>query len=1037
MDLLKVVAGARAEAAQGPENKSERTDVLRFWRDVEVFNVPSPPRLGASAGRHVAIYTDQDVLPWSPHSLLAPLASAEQVWSHAVFIGVAAKSSWSRKILALACPGHKLTPSEFEQLKGEGWLAGFVVGHDGYAQPQSFVPASFALGVARLRAGKSLDGLRQAIDKAADAFMGRHGAKPAQPQPPQTVRIDDPAAELRHHAGADMQIDVGADEAPGPISFADLQQERDIALKAMGDEDTQTPYRVIVASTLRRKRLKKGPYDTKVELSFLNSFYLNDLDKLLDTAAQQGLQSPALRQYLDVAPDEATLRDVLEDTELMAEYAGPAHMLLGRWPASSHKPLMYAQQAVVGAIVSELSDGAGLMAVNGPPGTGKTTLLCDIVADVVVKRGGAIAKLAAPWRAFGAKTSAGGLPLYPLLPGIAEHTGIVVASNNNAAVENITRTLPAASKIATDEHLGAAYLPDVATHVFEVAGVDVPSWGLVAAALGNSDNRYKFSQAFFRDGRPQHNEPHQGTDLKTVLERPHTDAVAQWHAAKDAFVALEQEVLRGRDEAAQVQAALAAQTQNEASTEARQALVHKLEQELVALGDAAGSRRKTVNVQLVSLREAQTRADAASAHNAQRIEAYRAQGGVLADAAFMAAPATEQHLASLWVHPKLDLARAQLFVAALKLHEATLIACNGKSIANARAVRAMLARDTPEPILDEERASLWDFMFFCVPVVSSTLASFDRLFEGVAPASLGWLLVDEAGQATPQSVVGALWRSRRAVVIGDPMQVPPVMTAPHALVQELFKQHPIDPCFLPITASAQTLADRASRLGAYIRMPHCAPVWTGLPLRAHRRCIDPMFGVANQIAYGNQMVQANLAPGDVDCVLGPSCWFDVVGTEFEHQLVKEEMALLSDLLWQLQMDWPRTNDGHRASIFIVSPYRRVADAARALLRAADLEHADAPIDSGTVHRFQGREAEIVVLVLGSAPGAAGSGSRHWASHRPNLLNVALTRARLRLYVIGNVEDWQSCRHFEVLAQAMQNAQAIVRSSARAFAPGHS
>ncbi|KAK1548689.1 hypothetical protein Q3G72_023666 [Acer saccharum] len=142
------------------------------------------------------------------------------------------------------------------------------------------------------------------------------------------------------------------------------------------------------------------------------------------------------------------------------------------------------------------------------------------------------------------------------------------------------------------------------------------------------------------------------------------------------------------------------------------------------------------------------------------------------------------------------------------------------------------------------------------------------------------------------------------------------------------------------------------------------------------------------------------------------------------------MALLSDLIWQLQMAWPRLTSGERASIFIVSPYRRIADAARALLRTADLIYAHTPIESGTVHRFQGREADIVLLVLGSAPGPTGTPSRHWASHRPNLLNVALTRARLRLYVIGNVEDWQRCRHFDVLVAAMQAQQAIVRSSTR-------
>ncbi len=46
---------------------------------------------------------------------------------------------------------------------------------------------------------------------------------------------------------------------------------------------------------------------------------------------------------------------------------------------------MVAQQAAIGVAMGHLRDRAGIVSINGPPGTGKTTLLRDIIAEVVVE----------------------------------------------------------------------------------------------------------------------------------------------------------------------------------------------------------------------------------------------------------------------------------------------------------------------------------------------------------------------------------------------------------------------------------------------------------------------------------------------------------------------------------------------------------------------------------------------------------------------------------------------------------------------------
>ncbi len=73
---------------------------------------------------------------------------------------------------------------------------------------------------------------------------------------------------------------------------------------------------------------------------------------------------------------------------------------------------------------------------------------------------------------------------------------------------------------------------------------------------------------------------------------------------------------------------------------------------------------------------------------------------------------------------------------------------------------------------------------------------------------------------------------------------------------------------------------------------------------------------------------------------------------------------------------------------------------------------------GTVHTFQGKESEVVFFVLGCD--AEQTGAIDWAAAAPNLLNVAVTRAKSYLYVIGDRDLWGSRQYFDI-ALAMLDA----------------
>ena len=66
--------------------------------------------------------------------------------------------------------------------------------------------------------------------------------------------------------------------------------------------------------------------------------------------------------------------------------------------------------------------------------------------------------------------------------------------------------------------------------------------------------------------------------------------------------------------------------------------------------------------------------------------------------------------------------------------------------------------------------------------------------------------------------------------------------------------------------------------------------------------------------------------------------------------------------------------------------------------------------------MQGKESAIVILVLGGNP--AKPGAKDWAAEKPNLLNVAVSRAKRRLYVIGDKNTWGIRPYFCELAQLL-------------------
>ncbi len=116
--------------------------------------------------------------------------------------------------------------------------------------------------------------------------------------------------------------------------------------------------------------------------------------------------------------------------------------------------------------------------------------------------------------------------------------------------------------------------------------------------------------------------------------------------------------------------------------------------------------------------------------------------------------------------------------------------------------------------------------------------------------------------------------------------------------------------------------------------------------------------------------------------------------------------------------------GVEPDLYVVTPFRLVQDNLRRMVLASGVldSWTDKPWSwaserIGTVHVVQGREAEAIIFVLGvTLPQQAGA--RNWAGSRPNLLNVAVSRAKEVIYVIGNRRLWHDAGLFRELDARM-------------------
>lgn len=274
----------------------------------------------------------------------------------------------------------------------------------------------------------------------------------------------------------------------------------------------------------------------------------------------------------------------------------------------------------------------------------------------------------------------------------------------------------------------------------------------------------------------------------------------------------------------------------------------------------------------------------------------------------------------------------------------------------------------------------------------------------LAPGRVELLILDEASQCDIPSVVPLLFRVKRALIVGDPMQLGHITTMQNAAELRLRGRFGLaDSLHLErFSAGANSIYDLAAS------SQNCDGL---VQLKAHYRCDPQIAGYFNTAFYKKSLrVMTNtrlLRKLPTSAGTLRACeWTDVRGELVAASAGCHSQAEVDEVVRQI--GWLQ-EVGFEGSVGVVTPFRaqanRINDAVTAKFGGETLDRMR--FLSHTVDGFQGDERDVILFSLCAGPGMP-DGSRGFLASAPNRFNVAISRGKACVRVIGNRHWAENC-----------------------------
>jgi very-short-patch-repair endonuclease len=265
------------------------------------------------------------------------------------------------------------------------------------------------------------------------------------------------------------------------------------------------------------------------------------------------------------------------------------------------------------------------------------------------------------------------------------------------------------------------------------------------------------------------------------------------------------------------------------------------------------------------------------------------------------------------------------------------------------------------------------------------------------PSLFDLVVIDEASQCDIASALPLLFRAKRAVIIGDPQQLRHISKITPKQERVLLQKHELVRGRANWAYACNSLFDLAAGIAGGPDI---------IQLRDHHRSHAAIIGFSNKEFYQGRLRVATrydrLRRPRIGRTFEPAVrWLDVSGEvrrPKEGGAVNEaEAAAVVNELRRL------VASRYQGTIGAVSPFRAQAIRINDLVATEpDLAGRLCQLEflADTVHLFQGDERDVMIFSPAVSKNTP-DGARLFLSRNPNLFNVAITRARAALIVVGD------------------------------------